>query len=188
MMRRLGGSDPGTIFAAICCRLCWAGSFPHSDSKSMIFSKLCFQTTVTLINMNATRLMSVNLYPSSDNGTNDSSQNIRAHYHPYLRPAKIREWVSDVQEAMLLPPLITIPSPQYPNHTYNQPSQRGRFFQISFPIPRQTASNIRSQITNALRFQSPRTILEQLHHPKTLPLVSNIFLFFLFVHFRLYLF
>lgn len=110
--------------------------------------------------------------PASADTTHDSSEVIRAHYHPTPSSfVDIQRWVARVEETIALPPLTKEPAPHRLSYPEN-PHQRNRFFQISLPIPRYVSEDIRRQLAATINSRSYVVLLNQLPHPEKLPLVS----------------
>lgn len=112
------------------------------------------------------------LYGPPSANTHDSSEVIRAHYHPTPASfADIQRWVVRVKETTSLPPLTKESAPYQLSYPEN-PHQRNRFFQISLPIPRHISEDIRRQLAVTINRQSYVTLLDTLPHPDKRPLVS----------------
>lgn len=110
--------------------------------------------------------------PASANTTHDSSELIRAHYHPAPSSlTDIQSWVARVEATIALPPLTKDSAPHHLSYPEN-PHQRNRFFQISLPIPRHVSEDIRRQLAATINSRSYVALLNQLPHPEKLPLVS----------------
>lgn len=88
-------------------------------------------------------------------------------------PKRIETWAADVQEAVSLPPLVSIPASQCLCVRRRQSHQRNCFFKISSPIPWDTFDIIRCQLAGAIDNRNPVALLKRLPDPEILPLVSN---------------